>query len=91
MNLLTLQEVGDYIKISPKNILPLLKGLNVDIYFLGAGRGRGYRVDKDSLISALESKKVIPEVQKDKIKKSNKFNMSCKDAMKLLTKPKSKL
>ena len=58
------------------------------MYYLGNGRGKGYRVERDSLLSALDTKKVSLDKPQKRAKKSNKFEGSMKDIMLSLTKEK---
>lgn len=52
-SLLTMVEVGDLLRVSPKVAQRLLEEWGVRVIWLGAGRGRGYRVRKEEVLNAL--------------------------------------
>jgi hypothetical protein len=74
------------VKLSPEGLISLLVKTKVEYFYLGNGRGRGYRVSEAELDKALSGFKVVEQSSKTKAKKINKFNMSTKDILAQLTK-----
>lgn len=67
--LLTAQEAADFLRLKdPETAKKKLKQWGVQPYYLGRGRGAGYRYVKDEIIEALETTRVS-QGQKKKTKK----------------------
>lgn len=68
--LLTAQEAADFLKLKdPETAKKKLKQWGVQPYYLGKGRGAGYRYVKDEIIEVLETTRVSNRGQKKNTKK----------------------
>ena len=68
--LLTAQEAADFLRLKdPETAKKKLKQWGVQPYYLGRGRGAGYRYIKDEVIEALEGTRINYEKQTPKHKK----------------------
>ena len=78
LELLTAQEAADFFKLrDPKTAKRKLREWGVQPYYLGRGRGAGYRYRKDEIIEALEgtraSQEAAPRKQRRARKKERTF------------------
>ena len=73
-------------KLSPESLIKLLQKSKVEFFYLGNGRGKGYRVSESELERALNGFKVVEPSPKTKVKKFNKFNLPTKELLAQLTK-----
>lgn len=73
LELLTAQEAADFLKLrDPKTAKKKLREWGVQPYYLGRGRGAGYRYRKDEIIEALEDTRVSQETVARKQRRSSK-------------------
>ena len=95
LDLLTAQEAADFLKLrDPKTAKKKLAEWGVQPYYLGRGRGAGYRYRKDEILEALEQTRVSqkdPKRKKRQPKKERTFvddlaagNLSAGQAAKML-------
>ena len=73
LDLLTAQEAADFLKLrDPKTAKKKLAEWGVQPYYLGRGRGAGYRYRKDEIIEALEGTRVSQETAPRKRRRASK-------------------
>ena len=73
LELLTAQEAADFLRLSdPKTAKRKLREWGVQPYYIGRGRGAGYRYRKDEIIEALEGTRVLPKEEPQRKKRQPK-------------------
>jgi hypothetical protein len=73
LELLTAQEAADFLKLrDSKTAKKKLSEWGVQPYYIGRGRGAGYRYRKDEILEALEQTRVSQEKPKPKKRRTKK-------------------
>jgi len=73
LELMTAQEAADFLRLKdPETAKKKLRQWGVQPFFLGRGRGAGYRYRKDEILDALETTRVSQPKKNTKKKKPRK-------------------